>query len=359
MKKISLIAGALSALAAFNASAGSDSFLTDASKKFQIKGQTSFGSRCLEASGSGGVWHPLLHPCSDSASGQKWNYTEHGQIITDVGSNYLCLTGRPSNTPVLQHCDTSNPAQSWNTVRRTLNFGLAGKTTYVYLQNSHGDLGANGISPNQSSTASYLRLENPADFDINIVPIYAQFSLAISYSGKPMNIFNSQDVGVGSRPTLTNYYNLHNNALFTARNDIISQSALCYTSPLPNSSWNWATYESCTLKGTPHNKYRWQFRASYPSKNMRIMHDILGNDVYNNNRGTANGDYIFVGTSRERPGKFESQYYPTSRDTRSANVDDYADKILPNRGGFYDSPEQAQAASHAAIARISSCSVNN
>lgn len=194
----------------------------------------------------------------------QWNYTEFGQIITLIndGKNdqYYCLTAPLNdnnyNYIKIKICDLNLKEQKWN-------FIPYGDSSYIITSFNNKYL--------NSYNNYYLYLDNKFDssktiqiFNYNEIkkskPLI-QFSLDTSVNAKySIYLSSGKSMYIGSPSSILNYYNAHNNILFSNYGYNRIESQICYYSSLiknGGSSFDWVYADYCSSNKIQNKEFVW------------------------------------------------------------------------------------------------------
>ncbi|WP_186647491.1 hypothetical protein [Fluviispira vulneris] len=220
---------------------------------------------------------------------QKWNYTEFGQFISEIndGKNqqYYCMTAPQEDAGEdyarMQICDLNNDKQIWK-IKKTTN----GETLI---------LSSNGYVLSYYRSYAFLRKKYEENMAMKILNASLlkerQAKALIQFSVDPLKTKDNYilyptshgyayiDVAQ-SLINYTNYYNAHNNALFSSYGNKTEGPQVCYFSSLlrkGGSSWGWVKDEYCSTKGKMNQEFKWIFSKKEGSNNTYSLYDIADN----------------------------------------------------------------------------------
>jgi hypothetical protein len=235
-----------------------------------------------------------------------WNFTEFGQIITEVddGKNkqYYCLSaGKLENDYIkLEICDLNNYKQFWKlvqldkdnlTIASIDNRFISSKYNYyIYLESSKDFESA--IKIHRSDAVMFLS-KTKALLQFTVDPLMVENKYVLYPTSKGYMF-------VGSPPTLNkyvNFYNAHNNSLFSSYGHERHGPQVCYFSSLLKSgggAWGWINSDYCSNQGSMTPEYRWFFKLRSKSTDYNIF-DFAGNILrVDNINGSANRYFAYT-----------------------------------------------------------------
>ena len=234
-----------------------DNILSDNKFKLQIK---VFNDKlyCLTPKNGDYIY---IDYCENSS---QWNYTDFGQIITLIndGKNdqYYCLTAPINdnnyNYIKIKICDLNLKEQKWNLIPHDNSNYLITSFDNKYL-NSYNNyylyLDNNFDSSKTIQVLNYNEIKKPRPM--------IQFSLDTSVNGKySIYLSSGKSMYIGSPSKILNYYNAHNNILFSNYGYDNIESQVCYYSSLikkGGSSSDWVNAEYCSSNKFQNKEFVW------------------------------------------------------------------------------------------------------
>ncbi|BBH53958.1 hypothetical protein [Fluviispira sanaruensis] len=220
---------------------------------------------------------------------QKWNYTEFGQFISEIndGKNqqYYCMTAPQDDSAEdyarMQICDLNNDKQIWK-IKKTENgnslifssngYVLSSYKEYAYLRKNFKENMA--IKLMNASMLKEKQANALIQFSVDPLQIKDKYILYPTSNG------NAYLEVASSLVNYTNYYNAHNNALFSSYGNKNAGPQVCYFSSLlreGGTSWGWVKDEYCSTKGKMKNELRWIFGKNAVTHNAYSLYDIADN----------------------------------------------------------------------------------
>ncbi|APJ04444.1 hypothetical protein [Silvanigrella aquatica] len=235
---------------------------------------------------------------------QKWSYTEFGQFITEVhdGKNYqhYCLTspGKSNdyNYVKMEICDLYNKDQLWKILKNddetysilTYNDKYLKSYYNYYVYTSFG-----------FESYKTLKLKNAMEMQDNKSQALIQFSVNpfilnnhdILYPTSAGNVYLDDEDNVKN---YQNFYNAHNNALFSSFGHDREGPQVCYYSLLiqnRGSTWDWIKDKYCSTRGLLTQDYRWFFQKAKNENKYHIV-DSAGNILRIDDVGGSKNRYF-------------------------------------------------------------------
>ncbi|APJ03086.1 ricin-type beta-trefoil lectin domain protein [Silvanigrella aquatica] len=261
----------------------------------------------------------LLAECSQA---QNWYITQFGQIITQVNDiykdQYYCLTELNSidnyDYVKVQICDLTKSKQLWK-----VEFTEQGQS--IIKSNSNKILHAH----DDKYKITYLRdkenkdklsLVNADVLKANLSEPFIQFSIPhlLTEEGETIYPAASGNVYV-EKPALLNgyknYYNAHNNALFSTNGNENEYPSLCYISSLIQSgggAWGWVKSNYCSLKSAVSDDFKWILHRSLNDSSYEIS-DIGANVLRVNKNFSPNQNFVYTADNH---GFYDNSYFNQS-----------------------------------------------
>jgi len=235
-----------------------------------------------------------------------WNFTEFGQIITEVDDEkkkqYYCLTaGRVEKDYIkLEICDLNNYRQFWKlvqldkdnlTIASIDNRHIAFKYNYyIYLESSKNLESAIKI---HRSDAVMFQSKTNALVQFSVDPLMVDNKYVLYPTSKGYMFVDVPS----TLNKYVNFYNAHNNSLFSSYGHERNGPQVCYFSSLLKSgggAWGWINSDYCSNQGSVTPEYRWFFKMSSNSTDYNIF-DFAGNILrVDNINGSANRYFAYT-----------------------------------------------------------------
>lgn len=235
-----------------------------------------------------------------------WNFTEFGQIITEVDDGhkkqYYCLVaGKLQKDYIkLEICDLNDYKQFWKlvdldkdnlTIASLDNRYIASSYNYyIYLANNYK---SGSVIKIHRSDALMLQNKTKALVQFSVDPLMVENKYVLYPTSKGYMFVDSPS----SLNKYVNFYNAHNNSLFSSYGHERNGSQVCYFSSLLKSgggAWGWINSDYCSNQGSMTHEYRWFFKLNSNNTDYNIF-DFAGNILrVDNISGSTNRYFAYT-----------------------------------------------------------------
>lgn len=223
--------------------------------------------------------------CDQTNSKKKWLYTEFRQLIAEVHSkqknHYYCLTAPNKDSSDkyarMEICDLNIQEQKWSFKQyqdsKHVMVSQSGNTLGVY-GNYYGYLIEKSTENKKENDYDSLKILNFSTIQTKISKPFIQFSIDPLLQTKKQGDEKKHDYMNPKKSSAyfskqwlgyQNYYNAHNNVLFSSYGYGPSSFGyeVCYVSSLVQeggSSWNWVDNHYCSPQSNLDPHFRWYFK---------------------------------------------------------------------------------------------------
>ncbi|RDB36192.1 MAG: hypothetical protein DCC88_06325 [Spirobacillus cienkowskii] len=235
-----------------------------------------------------------------------WNFTEFGQIITEVDDGhkkqYYCLVaGKLQKDYIkLEICDLNDYKQFWKlvdldkdnlTIASLDNRYIASSYNYyIYLANNYK---SGSVIKIHRSDALMLQNKTKALVQFSVDPLMVENKYVLYPTSKGYMFVDSPS----SLNKYVNFYNAHNNSLFSSYGHERNGPQVCYFSSLLKSgggAWGWINSDYCSNQGSMTHEYRWFFKLNSNNTDYNIF-DFAGNILrVDNISGSTNRYFAYT-----------------------------------------------------------------